>query len=459
MTVKPAPNRDWEAALDDLRGRVSSESFATWLAPIRCDSFDGKRLILRIPNRFYGEWIRAHYLDLLVESLREQRVGVAETVEIDWNVDETLEPKPEPAAARQSAPPPDVQAHAPGAAPDTSDLNPRYRFETFIVGPSNELAHAAAIAAASSPGQRYNPLFLYGGVGLGKTHLVNAIGHRVRAARPDVRILYVSAERFTNEFIWSLQNHRISEFRDRYRRQCDVLLMDDVQFLASREQTQEEFFHTFDALYHSDKQIVVSSDATPHQMGKLQDRLVSRFQCGLVADIQAPELDTRTAIVRKKAEQEGIDLPDDVAHFLAEVSRSNVRELEGSLLRLAMSAEVMRRPIDLDLARETLHPSTVSVTRGLTVDDIQQAVCDHFNIRLSDLKSHRRHRSVTHARLVAMYLCRQRLRASYNEIGERFGGKDHTTVMSGVKAIQARAASDEDLRESLDLLASRLDQR
>ncbi|MFI5305771.1 MAG: chromosomal replication initiator protein DnaA [Polyangiales bacterium] len=436
-------NEHWESALADLRERLSEENFDTWLGAIRFDGFDGKRLRIRIPNRFYADWIRTHYLDLLLESLRA-RSSVQE-LDVEWKVDETLtEPDRRPDKRLESVPP--VRVSEPPRLP--TNLNPRYRFETFVVGPSNQLAQAAAIAAASSPGRRYNPLFIYGGVGLGKTHLVNAVGHRVLRDRPDARILYVSAERFTNEFIWALQNHRINEFRGRYRNQCDVLLMDDIQFLATREQTQEEFFHTFNALYHSDKQIVVSSDVFPQQIGKMEERLISRFQWGMVADIQAPELDTRIAIVKKKAEQEGIELPHDVASFLALTVKSNVRELEGTLLRLAVKAELLKRPIELDFAKETLRAQMPRVDHTASVEDIQRAVCEYFNIRMSDLRSHRRHRSVAQPRMIAMYLCRQRLKTSYTELGERFGGKDHTTVMSAVRKIESRIESED--REVLD---------
>jgi chromosomal replication initiator protein len=316
-----------------------------------------------------------------------------------------------------------------------SGLNPRYSFENFVVGPSNQLAHAAAVAAASSRQKRYNPLFIYGGVGLGKTHLVNAVGHRALADNPNLRILFVSAERFTNEFIWALQNHRINEFRERYRNGCDVLLMDDIQFLAGREQTQEEFFHTFNALYHADRQIVVTSDVYPQQIPEMEERLISRFQWGLVADIQAPELDTRIAILKAKAEQEHITLADDVALFLAQVVKSNVRELEGTLLRLAVKAELATRAIDLEFAKEALRGVLPKSETATTVEDIQRAVCDYYSIRLADLKSHRRHRAVSFPRMVAMYLCRQRLGTSFPELGDRFGGKDHTTVMSAVRKI------------------------
>ncbi|MCZ7686864.1 MAG: chromosomal replication initiator protein DnaA [Sandaracinaceae bacterium] len=316
---------------------MSEENFRTWLEPVQLDRLDGKTVVLRIPNRFYADWISTHYLDLILESLRETGV---EPLEVDWLVDEQLQKRMDETArmaarAREEEPVtkelPRATPSAPPPPPETpeSGLNPRYRFDNFIVGPSNQLAHAASVAAASSPGTRYNPLFIYGDVGLGKTHLVNAIGHRIRQDRPDARVLFLSAERFTNEFIWALQNHRISEFRERYRTRCDVLCIDDIQFLAGREQTQEEFFHTFNALYHADRQIVVTSDVYPQQIKEMEERLVSRFQWGLVADIQAPELDTRIAILKKKAEQEQIALADEVALLIAQQVQSNVRELEG----------------------------------------------------------------------------------------------------------------------------------
>jgi chromosomal replication initiator protein len=456
----------WHSTLDELRQKLSAESFLTWLEPIRFDSFDGTRLRVRAPNRFYIDWIRSHYLELMLEGLRA-RTGATE-LDIEWQADPSLEKHAEQPGANNpnrasSVPPQSIPPARPSAAPSpatAANLNPKYRFESFVVGPSNQLAHAAAIAAASSPGTRYNPLFIYGGVGLGKTHLVNAVGHRILQDQPQARILYVSAERFTNEFIWALQNHRINEFRDRYRNQCDALLMDDIQFLASREQTQEEFFHTFNALYHSDKQIVVSSDVYPQQIGKMEERLVSRFQWGMVADVQAPELDTRVAIVKKKAEQEGIAMSNEVANFLAQTVKTNVRELEGTLLRLAVKAELMKRPIDIEFAKEALRTQLPKQDAAVSVDDVQRAVCEYFNIKLADLKSHRRHRSLAHPRMIAMYLCRQRLHTSYTELGERFGGKDHTTVISAVRKIESRIDSeDAELQQSIEAIEHKLARR
>jgi chromosomal replication initiator protein len=447
----------WQSALSDMRSQLSQENFETWLAPIAWGGCDGGKLLLRIPNKFYAEWIRTHYLDLMLELLRDKS-GV-QKLDVAWEVDEQLAmemKKQEPVRPSTPAPAPNPRATEPARI--QANLNPKYHFESFVVGPSNQLAHAASVAAASSPGARYNPLFIYGGVGLGKTHLVNAIGHRVLQDKPNARILYVSAERFTNEFIAALQNHKMDEFRNLYRNTCDVLLMDDIQFLAGRDQTMEEFFHTFNALYHSDKQIVVSSDVYPQQMKEMEERLISRFQWGMVADIQAPELDTRVAIVKKKAEQERIDLPDEVAHFLAETVQSNVRELEGTLLRLAVKAELLKKPLDLAFAREALRGSQPRRESVTTVDDIQRAVCEYFNIRMSDLKSHRRHRSVAQPRMIAMYLCRQRLNTSYTELGDRFGGKDHTTVMSAVRKIESRILSqDAEVLSSVQAIAHRLD--
>ncbi len=438
-------NELWERALEDLRGKLSSENFETWLAPVRCVKVEPELLVLRIPNRFFQDWISAHYLPMLLDSLNRetgQPIG-----RVEWEVDHGLQdevvpapPSPEP--LRKSSPPPAPSGPPGGRA--TADLNPKYHFESFVVGPSNQLAHAASIAAGTEPGKRYNPLFIYGGVGLGKTHLVNAIGHRILVDKPQARILYLSAERFTNEFIWALQNHRINEFRERYRDGCDALLMDDIQFLAGRDQTQEEFFHTFNSLYHSDRQIVVTSDVYPQQIVEMEERLISRFQSGMVADIQPPELDTRIAILLRKAEQEGIHLDSEVALFLAQHVKSNVRELEGTLLRLAVKAELLKRSIDLDLAKEGMRAVLPPPDHATTVEDIQRAVCEYFNIRLADLKSHRRHRAVSFPRMVAMFLSRQRLGTSYPALGDSFGGKDHTTVISAVRKIKGLMEANDD---------------
>jgi chromosomal replication initiator protein len=335
-------------------------------------------------------------------------------------------------------------------------LNTKYTFNNFVVGPSNELAHAAAIAAAGGGGPRYNPLFICGGTGLGKTHLMHSIAHYVLDKRRDACVLYVSAERFTNQFIEALQHHKMEEFRYRYRAECDVLLVDDIQFLAGREQTQEEFFHTFNALHEADKPIVVSSDKYPQDLQRMPERLISRFASGLVADIQTPALETRVAIVRKKAHLEGITLDHDVAVFLAQHVRSNVRELEGTLIRLAAKSSLVGRPIDLAFAESEIAAASPARPDVRSVEDIQRAVCGHFRLTNADLLSKDRHKSVAFARQVAMYLCRQRLKCSFPELGRAFGNRDHTTVMSAVRRVEALRAKDPQVKAHLEAIENRL---
>ncbi|MEM7434615.1 MAG: chromosomal replication initiator protein DnaA [Myxococcota bacterium] len=444
----------WERALGSLQTHLSPENFETWLRPVQFGGVETDSIVLRIPNQFFADWISTHYLDLILDTLAEEAGPSAVPKKVRWELDETLREKAQASRELSATPPPRATPRAPGVS---ADLNPKYRFKNFVVGPANQLAHAASVAVGSDPGSRYNPLFIYGGVGLGKTHLVNAIGHTILQRNPRSRILYVSAERFTNEFIWSLQNHQIATFRERYRSNCDVLLMDDIQFLAGREQTQEEFFHTFNALYHSDKQIVVTSDVYPQQISEMQERLISRFQSGMVADVQVPELDTRIAILQKKAESEGIELQSEVALFLAQAVRSNVRELEGTLLRIAVKAELLGQPIGLELAKETMRMVVPNHDTATTVEDIQRIACGYFGVRLADLKSRRRHRAISFPRMVAMYVCRQRLGTSYPELGERFGGKDHTTVISAVRKIGGLVeAQDEQVLSAVGAIERKL---
>jgi chromosomal replication initiator protein len=335
-------------------------------------------------------------------------------------------------------------------------LNPKFTFGNFIVGPSNELAYAAARAVADTGGVRYNPLFIAGGTGLGKTHLMHAIAHTVLLNRPEAKVMYVSAERFTNEFIEALQHHKMDEFRLRYRACCDVLLVDDVQFLAGREQTQEEFFHTFNALHEANKQIVVSADKYPHQLQRMPERLASRFTSGLVADVQVPQLETRVAIVRKKAELEKIDVPDAVAVLLAQCVQSNVRELEGALIRLAAKSSLTGQQIDEEFARRELLLVGSRRPDPTSVADIQRVVCVHFRLSNAELLSKDRHKSVAFARQVAMYLCRQRLKCSFPELGRAFGNRDHTTVISAVRRVEALRQTDPKVAAHLEAIEHKL---
>jgi chromosomal replication initiator protein len=342
------------------------------------------------------------------------------------------------------------------AAPPVEGLNPKNTFANFVVGPSNQLAHAASMAAAGVGGRRHNPLFICGGTGLGKTHLVHALAHRVRQEQPGARIVYLSAERFVNEFVQALQDQRMHDFRARYRDKCDVLLVDDIHFLAGKTQTQEEFFHAFNTLHQASKQIVVTSDKYPQQLDKMEERLVSRFQWGLVADIQAPELETRVAIVRKKAQLEHIELADEVCLFVAQMVRSNVRELEGTLIRLAAKASLLGRVIDLSFARTEIAATTTTRPTEASVEDIQRVVCHHFKLRSTDLLSKDRHKSIAFARHVAMYLCKQRLKCSFPELGRAFGNRDHTTVISGVRKIEHLRSTDPEVRAHIEAIERKL---
>ncbi len=468
-------HRHWRAAVDHTRGR-SPASFDRWFSRIQFDDLTDGVLSLRATDLFVRDWVCDHYLPSIVEHLR-QHTGLS--IQPAWSVGGveravSAEPDEAPAAPKRVArassrrPPPPMPAPAPVAVaapvvaaapaplpPAPEGMNPKYTFGNFVVGPSNQLAHAAAMAATGGGGKRYSPLFLCGGTGLGKTHLLQAIAHQVLAQDPRKRVAYVSAERFTNEFITAIQHKKMDEFRRRYRVDCDLLLVDDVQFLAGREQTQEEFFHTFNALHALDKPIIFTSDTYPQRLERMEERLISRFTWGLVADVQVPELETRVAIVRKKAEVEGVWLEDQVAMLLAQSVRSNVRELEGTLIRLAAKASLLARPVDLEFARAEIGALQATRPAVTNVDEIQRAVCHHFQLRASDLLSKDRHKGIALARHVAMYLCKQRLRVSFPELGRAFC-KDHTTVISAVRKVTALREQDPQVRAHLDAIERRL---
>ncbi len=483
----------WIQALEHTRSR-SPATFEQWFASVQFDGVDSGVVRLTARDEFVRDWVEDHFLPTLVERL-EALLG--DELSVKWTVSKNLEAPvcPPPSLSRpgsdsqlgsrrggtsQGSPPRTNGSGENGSSATTSSfgfssegrstpprrpsvlpgpssqLNAKFTFENFIVGPSNELAHAAAYASAGGGGPRYNPLFIAGGTGLGKTHLMHAIAHKVLADRPEARIVYVSAEHFTNEFIEALQNHGMEEFRARYRSDCDVLLVDDIQFLAGREQTQEEFFHTFNALHDAGVPIIVTSDKYPQQLQRMPDRLVSRFTSGLVADVQAPQLETRVAILKKKAELERIHLPDSVAVLLAQKVQSNVRELEGSLIRLAAKASLTGRHIDEALMQSEMALVTAPSQKLVCVADIQKAVCGHFRVTSTDLLSKDRHKSVAFARQVAMYLCRRRLKSSFPELGRAFGNRDHTTVMSAVKRVEQLRKADPQVNAHLEAIERRL---
>jgi len=431
----------WRQTVERLQNRIDPKDYEGLIKRLRPVAAKDRNLLIEAPNRLAVDLITERYLTLLEEEL-SQSAGMAIRV--------LLQP---PTAAQQELFPlavPQPVAKAPRST-KPSTLIPKYTFDNFVVGASNQFAHAAAKAVASRPGNHYNPLFLYGGVGLGKTHLVNAIGHQILDREPDKRVVYLSAESFMNELITSLRRDRMDDFKGRFRR-VDVLILDDVQFLAGRERTQEEFFHTFNSLYESRRQIVLTSDKFPKEIPDLEERLRNRFEWGLIADIQPPDVETRIAILQKKAEIERIDLPRDVAMFLAASIDSNVRELEGSLTRLGAFASLNKCEITVDFARTVLQSILRDQKSTITIDSIQKVVCDFFRIRPVDLRSKKRTRTIAVPRQVAMYLCRRYTDASFPAIGDRFGGRDHSTVIHAAQVVDRRIKDDPAFQATVERL-------
>jgi chromosomal replication initiator protein len=441
-TVQNSPF-DWVGAREALKGRLGSEVVSRWLDPLTVAQATDQSLILEAPNPFFRDWIVSHYLDALKAQAggRELQLVCADAL-----VAAPASPSPAP---RMPAP----RSPEPGAAPQTWDhgMNRKYTFDRFVVGASNRFAHAASLAVAESPAKAYNPLFIYGGVGLGKTHLMQAIGYAILHRWPTRRVVYTSSERFTNELIAAIQTKATTKFRDRYRT-VDVLLVDDVHFIAEKEATQEEFFHTFNALYDAHKQIVMSSDRSPKDIAGLEDRLVSRFEWGLVTDIQSPDVETRTAILRKKADEAGVDVPDAVTTFIAQQITSNIRELEGALIRVTAYCNLFNQPLTPDVAREVLKDMVREVSSRLTLEEIQRRVAGYFQVDLNEIRGARRHRSILYPRQVAMFLCRRLTEASLPEIGRAFGGRDHTTVMHAVEKIENEITQDIHKKQAIDQL-------
>lgn len=411
--------------LDQLKERISNKisglNYTTWFCPLAESEMTSDAFTLVVPNKFVADWITDYYRDLIEEELtsltgKPYRLGFRVVGEATTKKNGT----PEGGVRRVR-----VVAH----------LNPKYTFERFVVGCSNQFAHAASKATSDLPGGHYNPLYLYGGVGLGKTHLLHAIGLDIAARHPGLSIVYVSAEKFMNELINAIRFDRTPEFRKKYRDNCDVLLVDDIQFIAGKERTQDEFFHTFNTLHEAQRQIVITSDKSPKDIMGLEERLRSRFEWGLTADIQAPDLETRVAILKKKADADNMRCPDDVAMFLASAITSNVRELEGSLIRLNAFASLTRSPLTVDLAREVLKSALEERDRLCSVESIQRKVSSYFNVSIADLKSPRRTKSLAFPRQIAMYLCKKHAGSSFPEIGDKFGGKDHTTVIHAFRKI------------------------
>jgi chromosomal replication initiator protein len=424
----------WDEVLGRIENKVNRYSYFTWFRQTSFVADDGSTITVRVADPMVVDWLTKHYGGVINEALAEVgRPGTA----LEF-VQEGSAPE-----RRESAVDADVAAESEAVpnAVDLAGLSPRYSFDTFIVGSSNQFANAACRAVAEAPSRSYNPLFLYGGVGLGKTHLMHAIGQYVLTHSPSLKLTYISAERFMNEVINAIRYDRILEFREKYRG-VDVLLVDDIQFIVGKERTQTEFFHTFNALHDAQKQIVLSSDCPPHQISELEERLRSRFEWGLIADLQAPDLETKIAILKRKAEGEGAPLPDDVALYIAGRIKSNIRELEGSLIRLLAFASLTGREISMELAQEVLRDVLRSDERAVTIDMIQKFVADYYQLKLAELKSRNNSKSVAMPRQVAMYLCKSLTSASLPEIGRSFGGKHHSTVIHSIRKVEEMRQRD-----------------
>src|SRR6266511_982370 len=435
-------NSVWDEVLSRIEAKVGRHSFHTWFKPTALVADDGALVTVRVPNQLFTEWLPRHYSVVLAEALQDIGRAGAELIFVPEGAATiaAASAKADVSVAPDVAPP---QAESTVSVGAPAGLNARYTFDTFIVGPSNQFAHAACRAVAEAPSRSYNPLFIYGGVGLGKTHLMHAIGQYVLQHDHNLKLTYISSERFMNEMINAVRYDRILEFRERYR-SVDVLLVDDIQFVSGKEGTQTEFFHTFNALYDAQKQIVLSSDRPPHEIPALEERLRSRFEWGLIADIQPPDLETKVAILKRKAEAELVPLPDAVAMYIAGRIKSNIRELEGSLIRLIAYASLTGREITLDLTQEVLKNILDQDDKAVTIETIQKFVSDYYQLKFGELKSKNNSKSIALPRQIAMYLCKTLTHASLPEIGRSFGGKHHSTVIHSIKKIEEMRKTDGD---------------
>ena len=446
----------WDQVLSRIEDQVGKHSFSTWFKPTFLLADGGQSLSIRVPNLLFVEWLPKHYSVVLSEALRDVGRPDVKLVFVPEGTGAPREPEMPPVISpiREVTPP--LEPSQDDAVPQRAgSLIPRYTFDTFIVGPSNQFAHAACRAVAETPSRSYNPLFIHGGVGLGKTHLMHAIGHYVVQHHPGLVLTYISSERFMNEMINAVRFDRILDFRSRYR-SVDVLLVDDIQFVSGKEGTQNEFFHTFNALHDAQKQIVISSDRPPHEIPALEERLRSRFEWGLIADIQVPDVETKAAILKRKAEEEGVPLANDVAMFMASRIKSNVRELEGSLIRLIAYSSLTTKPLTIELAQDVLKNVIDLDEKAITIEQIQKFVADYYHLKLSELKSRNNSKSVAMPRQVAMYLCKALTHASLPEIGRSFGGKHHSTVIHSIKKVEELRKKNSDFDKLISNLLEQI---
>ena len=437
----------WAQAVAEIKERIGRQNYETWIKPIGFISRNKNEICLDVPNKFFRDWLTEHYLIQIQDILSAL---AKHDVKVVFEINEKTN---RPANAEKGV----KREERERVQKSNSNLVPKYTFQNFVVGASNQFAHAACVAVANQPGEHYNPLFIYGGVGLGKTHLVNAIGHQ-SAQRSGLKVVYLSSESFMNELIGSLRRDKMDEFKKKFRN-VDILILDDVQFIAGKERTQEEFFHTFNSLYESHKQIVITSDKFPKEIPGIEDRLRNRFEWGLIADIQPPDMETRVAILQKKAENEGVQLPHDVAFFLASNIDSNVRELEGSLTRLGAFSSLTKATITVELAKDVLKNTLKNAQQEITVENIQKTICDYFNLKIGDLKAKRRTQNIALPRQVAMYLCRKYTETSFPAIGDKFGGRDHSTVIHASKTIERKIKEDPHMQTTIEKLERNLNIR
>ncbi|CUO81284.1 chromosomal replication initiator protein DnaA [Clostridium sp. NSJ-49] len=445
----------WEKTLNIIKSEMSEVSFNTWIKSCEPISISSNTIKISVPNSFTQDILEKRYKDLVINSIE---AACSKLYKIEFLIAseiQDIEEVPEKKKASNNKDTMSVTVND----EMSSTLNPKYTFASFVIGNSNRFAHAASLAVAESPAQAYNPLFIYGGVGLGKTHLMHAIGHYILQNNPNAKVVYVSSEKFTNELINAIKDDKNEEFRNKYRN-VDVLLIDDIQFIAGKERTQEEFFHTFNTLHEANKQIILSSDRPPKEIPTLEDRLRSRFEWGLIADIQAPDFETRMAILKKKADVEKLDVPNEVMVYIATKIKSNIRELEGALIRIVAYSSLTNRDITVDLASEALKDIISNKqNKNITIDIIQDVVAAYFNLRVEDLKSQRRTRNVAYPRQIAMYLSRKLTDMSLPKIGEEFGGRDHTTVIHAYEKISESLNNDESLQHTINDITKKLTQK
>jgi chromosomal replication initiator protein len=435
----------WKKSLLRIEEKVGGNVTELWFKPIKLLQLKEQQATIDIPNRFFKDWIEDNYPDLIAESIG---VVLGISVNIDYKTEEKIDPLVKKMDIK-------LESRRKSLASRGIYLNPKYTFENFVVGPSNHFAQAAAKAVSEAPGRTYNPLFVYGGVGLGKTHLINAIGNAAIDRNPNLGVIYVSSEQFTNEVVSALRHDRMGEFKERYRN-LDVLLLDDIQFIANKTATQEEFFHTFNALYERQKQIIVSSDRPPKEITAVTDRLRSRFTMGLIADIQPPEIETKIAILLKKAEAERINIPEDTAYYLAAKVKSNIRELEGCLIRLGAQASLTGRSIDKEMVKDILRDLIEEDEKPVTVEHIQKIVCEYYGIKLTDIKAKKRTKEVALPRQIAMYITKKLTDMSLSDIGKNFGGKDHATVIYAYKQTEEKRVKDEAFNRMVENLIRKI---